>query len=721
MSIRWKLLVLLLTIALVPLVTLTLLANRATIRLGATVGDQARLTLTRLSRQQLEQLVADKAAIIGREGNLVSLALELQAREVERCLAVEAPPDRQVYLAEDFDGETPPPDAMLSPRHMRRVSPGLYLPFTVSASQAVFKLAPGLMQYPVRQDMLRLALAVPAFRSIQEKYGDLIYWQFASLENGVHCSYPGHGGFPLDYDPRIRRWYVRAKAAGQLVWTLPYTDAASRRPVITLSMPIYRPDGALAGVTGVDITVADLLARARLPQFGSSIAKVVALDLNDGWDANTPRDIDLTAHRPEQLDVLVIAEPDEHESEGLWHSPSTASWFRTDDPAAQDQIKRDLYDGRTAVRQVEYQGRPMLCAYSPIWGKRASLVVLLPYNEVVADAARAHESILSLTHSQSRLTAATLGIVVVVVLALALRGSRAVTRPVSELVEGAQRVAAGDFEVRVNARTRDELGELSRAFNAMVPQLEDRLRIRQSLGLAMEVQQSLLPSGPPRIPGLDVAGCSLYCDETGGDYYDFLDLSEVSPGELGLAVGDVTGHGIAAALLMTTARAHLRSRAEQHAGLSDMMNGVNRLLSRDTPLGRYMTLFYAVVDANRRRIRWVNAGHDPAITYKPATDTFGLLDGGDLPLGIEPGETYQEFQEDDLAPGEVIVIGTDGIWEARDRRGRHFGKDGLRAVIRARAGEPAEQIRRAITDALEQHRAGRPQEDDVTLVVLKLL
>jgi sigma-B regulation protein RsbU (phosphoserine phosphatase) len=720
MSLRWKLLLLLLAIALVPLVTVTVLANRATLRLGATVGDQARRTLTELTRRHLEQLVADKAAIIGREGNLVNLALQLQAREVERCLAVETPPDRLVYMAEDFDGELPPPDLALSTRHFRRMSPGNYLPIPISSSEPVFKLAPGLMQYPVRQDMLRLALALPTCRTIQERYSDLIFWQSISLETGLHSSYPGHGGFPLDYDPRQRRWYVRAKTAGEVVWTLPYTDVTSRRSVLTASMPVYRPDGSLAGVTAIDVTVSGLLERARLPHFGSSVAKVVTLDPHDEWDANTPREIDLDAYTPEQLGMLVVAQPDERESEGLWQSPTDRSWFELDDPAEHASLIRDLYDGRSSVRQIDYQGQSTLCAYSPIWGRQAFLVVLAPYNEVVADAARARESILSLTRSQLRLTVATLGVMAVVVLAIALRGSRTVTRPVSELVEGAQRVAAGDFDARVDVRTHDELGELGRAFNAMVPQLEDRIRIRQSLVLAMEVQQNLLPAKSPKFEGLDVAGRSLYCDETGGDYYDFLDLSEVSPRELGVAVGDVTGHGVAAALLMTTARALLRSRAGQQTRLSELMRDVNRLLSQDTPIGRYMTLFYAVIDAERRCVRWVNAGHDPAITFDPATGKFGQLDGGDLPLGVEPDETYEEFHCDDLTPGQVIVIGTDGIWEARNWRGEHFGKDAVRQLIRAHAAESAEQICRAITDDLDRYRTGCPQEDDVTLVVVKI-
>lgn len=721
MSIRWKLLVLLLTIALIPLLAVTLLTNRATAHLGEVLGAQARHSLMQFNRQYLEQLVSDKAALIGREANVVSLALQVQAGEVEKCLAVESPPHRELFMAEDFDGERPPPDLEISRRHLRAIGRGRFLPMPISLAEPAFKVPSGMIQSPIREDMLRLAMAVPAYRALQERYGELLLWHFTSLETGLHSAYPGHGGYPIDYDPRQRRWYVRARQAHDVVWSLPYTDATSRRTVLTAAMPVHRPDGSVAGVTGIDITVSGLLERARLPRFGSAFAKVVSLEPHDDWDINLPREIDLSEYTPEQLGMLILAEPLEREHEGQWHSPPDRSWLQADDPAQMLQIVRDMVENRSNVRQVRFHNQPTLWSYSHIWGRRAFLVVILPQAEVVADAIRAEQSVLLHTRAQAQVTVATVGLVAAAVLVIALAGSRTVTRPVRQLVRAADRVAAGDFGARVDIRTQDELGMLGQAFNAMVPQLEDRIRMRQSLALAMEVQQNLLPARPPDFAGLDIAGRSIYCDETGGDYYDFLDLSEVGPRELGLAVGDVTGHGVAAALLMTTARALLRSQAGRKPPLSELMQGVNRLLSEDTPLGRYMTLFYAVIDLERRCIRWANAGHDPAITYNLRTDTFSLLDGGDLPLGIDPTETYAEFHRDDLSTGEIIVIGTDGIWESRNHRGEHFGKDALRQAIRDSAAGSAEQICQSITDALERFRESEAQNDDVTLVVVKLL
>jgi sigma-B regulation protein RsbU (phosphoserine phosphatase) len=255
----------------------------------------------------------------------------------------------------------------------------------------------------------------------------------------------------------------------------------------------------------------------------------------------------------------------------------------------------------------------------------------------------------------------------------------------------------------------------------MIPQLADRMRMRHSLALAMEVQQRLLPESAPHIEGLDVAGRSIYCDETGGDYYDFLQLDAMGPRQLGVTVGDVTGHGIAAALLMATGRALLRSRLHIPGNLAQVITDINRQLSADTDAGRFMTLVYVLIDTAARTLRWVSGGHDAPLTYDPTTGAFGELAGGGLPLGIEAHWQYEEYSAPLLPAGAVIVLGTDGIWEARSPSGEMFGKDRLREVMRANAQRSADDISAAITTAVAAFRAGAAQEDDITLVVVKIL
>jgi sigma-B regulation protein RsbU (phosphoserine phosphatase) len=132
-----------------------------------------------------------------------------------------------------------------------------------------------------------------------------------------------------------------------------------------------------------------------------------------------------------------------------------------------------------------------------------------------------------------------------------------------------------------------------------------------------------------------------------------------------------------------------------------------------------MTLFYAIIDAEARSVRWVCAGHDPPITYDPHSQIFGEIKGGGIPLGVEERWVYEEYAGEPPPQGQVIVIGTDGIWEARNPAEEMFGKDALREIIRANAHRTAEQISLAVTDALAGFRGPRAQEDDITLVVLK--
>jgi HAMP domain-containing protein len=224
--------------------------------------------------------------------------------------------------------------------------------------------------------------------------------------------------------------------------------------------------------------------------------------------------------------------------------------------------------------------------------------------------------------------------------AYALVRARTLVRPVLEITRAAGQVATGNLDARVNELGEDEIGQLARGFNAMVPRLRQTMEMKQSLAVAMEVQQSLLPSAPPSIPGIEIVGQSRYCDETGGDYFDFIDVSQIEPGKLLFAVGDVMGHGIGSAFIMASARAALRSHAGVSGSLGSLLEGVNRVLAADARDGRFMTLALLVIDPATRSARWASAGHDPAIIYDPASDTFESLDGGDVPLGVVGGVRY---------------------------------------------------------------------------------
>ena len=254
----------------------------------------------------------------------------------------------------------------------------------------------------------------------------------------------------------------------------------------------------------------------------------------------------------------------------------------------------------------------------------------------------------------------------------------------------------------------------------MTSQLQERMRLKEAMGLAMEVQQSLLPREAPRIEGFDIAGQSIYCDETGGDYYDFIEFSELGHGRVGVAVGDVAGHGIAPALLMTTVRALLRSRIIQPGGLAQIITDVKRLLCIDTSeSGNFMTLFFMLMDSDNREVQWVRAGHEPAVVYDPSTDSFSELYGDGIALGVDETWSFQENRQELWSDSQIVLIGTDGIWESENPQGEEFGKKRLREIIRKHKHQTSQEVIHAIAEALANHRQTAPQQDDITIVVIK--
>ncbi|UCD81151.1 MAG: SpoIIE family protein phosphatase [Desulfobacterales bacterium] len=217
---------------------------------------------------------------------------------------------------------------------------------------------------------------------------------------------------------------------------------------------------------------------------------------------------------------------------------------------------------------------------------------------------------------------------VVIALSLNFLVGKSVLNPIKEMMRLVYKVRDGNFHHKVQVVSNDELGVLGDGMNEMTDGLIDRDRMRQSLYLAKEVQQALLPRRAPQVKGLDIAATSVYCDETGGDDYDFLGGDERDEGKIRVILGDVSGHGVSSALLMATARAFLRQRAALPGSMSNMVADVNRQLAGDVEeSGGFMTLFYLAIDAKNKKLSWVRAGHDPGIFYDPAADSFEELRG----------------------------------------------------------------------------------------------
>ena len=298
---------------------------------------------------------------------------------------------------------------------------------------------------------------------------------------------------------------------------------------------------------------------------------------------------------------------------------------------------------------------------------------------------------------------------------------KSIIQPVTDMMVLVRRVRKGHFKQKVRVVSNDELGILGDGLNEMTEGLIERDNIRQSLYLAKEVQQTLLPRENPIVDGLDIAAKIVYCDETGGDYYDFLKTHESHSGNFSVAIGDVSGHGIPSALMMATGRAFLRQRSVLPGNFADIVSDVNHQMARDFEVsGGFMTLFYLSINPANRSLCWVRAGHDPAIFYDPETDAFDELRGAGMALGVDADMRYEEYHKTSLKKGQIIVLGSDGFWEARNPQGKMFGKEPFHELIRRFPNASAKEFLESCFNGLNMFLGGRALEDDVTLVVIKI-
>lgn len=313
-----------------------------------------------------------------------------------------------------------------------------------------------------------------------------------------------------------------------------------------------------------------------------------------------------------------------------------------------------------------------------------------------------------------------MGFLIVMVVNLVVSYARNMRMVFDTQTEVLENVSRGDLSRRVPVTTSDEMGLIAGHTNTMIARLREGMRMREGLLIAQEIQQHFLPEEAPKIPGLDVAGASLFSDETGGDFFDFIECDPDNCGQVAVAVGDVSGHGIGAALLMTAARAVIRQNAAAPGAAGDNIRRANLHLTRDIgDTGRFMTLFFMIMDPAGGTASWVNAGQQPPQLYDPATDAFSELKGVDIPLGVEPGWDYHERSMALPEPGQILCISTDGIWEARNPDGDMFGRERLRRLIRNHRDKNAQEILSAISKQVVEFSRINGREDDLTLVVIK--
>ena len=293
------------------------------------------------------------------------------------------------------------------------------------------------------------------------------------------------------------------------------------------------------------------------------------------------------------------------------------------------------------------------------------------------------------------------------------------TRSINRISTAANGLAKGVFGPPLIIESNDEIGDLTHSFNTMSNQLKERIQLRQEMSLAGEVQKNLLPQTGFEAEGLDIAVLTKYCDQTGGDYVDIIKTS-LTKRCATVVVGDVVGHGIGASLLMTTLRALIRGRASMPGSPDDITNDVNRLLCQDTlRSGNFATLFYLTVDCSQKTMEWVRCGHEPALVFCPKQNTFTELKGPGLAMGVDKDWQATLNSCQFLDDNQVLLIGTDGIWDIENSQGEFFGKERTQDLIVQYAHLPARKIIRNIVEEIEIFRGNQARNDDLTLAIIK--
>ena len=479
--------------------------------------------------------------------------------------------------------------------------------------------------------------------------------------------------------------------------------------ILTFSMPVYRPDGQFAGVTAIDKAVRNVFSGFLLPAPLKGKAHMLLAGLG----------------RPEEkirdklLVYLCNRNAGKHTS---WKTEVNLPELTSSDKGTCQAMLDDIKAGKAGNRIMPYNGQKAIWIYSERVGAKAALIMIVPFDIVTALAEQTPKTIIDENIQQLRKASLLVFVIIGIAVILSILRAKKFTNPINQLAVAANRLADGDFSAQADITTDDELQRLAEVFNQVGPKLHEHEKTQRSLALARAIQQNLLPQQAPKLSHFDIVGRCRYCDQTGGDYFDFIPLRYNEKENIAILLGDVTGHGIGAALLMASARSILRSESGHFNGnLPALMAEFNNQLSEDTEDDKFMTLFYGVLDNEMRSLFWASGGHDPAIWYHRKEDTFEELPNTGALMGYMKDMTYEQAGPIVLEVGDIILIGTDGIWEAQNPAGEFYGKDRLHKIIKQYAKESAEEIACSITKSVEMFTAPDKPADDITLIVLKAL
>ncbi len=312
-----------------------------------------------------------------------------------------------------------------------------------------------------------------------------------------------------------------------------------------------------------------------------------------------------------------------------------------------------------------------------------------------------------------------------VALVIGIRLTRAITRTISDLSRATQAVQEGNLSQRVPVQRRDQLGMLGESFNSMtgsivrlITEQKQLQRLENEIFIAREVQDQLFPQNLPHVEGVEIEAICKAARSVSGDYYDFIQLS---PTQVAIAIADISGKGISAALLMASLQAALRSQlltpGSENLSTAELVSRLNKHFVRNTGDDRFATFLIAIYDLNARKLRYTNAGHLPGFCLSDGKAQH--LDAGGIVLGIVDDYTYKEGCVD-VPPNAVVIGYSDGLVEPENAYGEEFGVSRLEAAAQRVRQAPTRKIAESLMTAAEEWSGSPEQADDMTVIVAKL-
>ena len=704
MAIRNKLMILLLSVSLIPLVSYFVLdisfsrivRSRIQKTLGSAVEDRARETLIQIIDNYQEKLIISAQAI--------RYGLQCYVNQVQ-----------QIFSLADIN-----PDSQDTSRYIIQFSS---VNIFKEAKRYKFLKKPAGQTHTIDFDSqfihsvdgkltnslkIQLPHLTRICRDIYSLNPETKLWTYTVLNDGTVSLYPSPGFWPFeaDYDLRQESWYSKAETNNQLTPT-PRIEPLTGKTVMTVAVPLYKPDGSFGGVIAMDIDLSSVLDRMEIPEpWKAGAWKLLArLPQEKGSDPN---------------DVNIICCSTFAQTQANSNKPSRL--LDICDPKYIGKIIKESSSGNVGLIRQPYYGVDSLWIYGSSHPGGGFPILIVPYERIIEQADNARQMLFRDNIRAVQIVTILIFIAIVAAVVLASMRAHKFTEPITHLANAAGKLADGDYDVTVEISTNDELQQLGEVFNQVGPGMKERQKIKQSLELAREIQQHFLPKENLELEHFQVAGLCRYCDETGGDYYDLLDLTAVAPGRIGLVLGDVSGHGIPAAMLMISTGSILRNNAQRHGNdLSAAITELNRHLVINSEPGKFMTLFYGLLDDHSKTLSWASAGHDPAIWYQAKSGKFTELENTGMPLGVMDDTQFEQAAPVTLCTGDIVIIGTDGIWEAHNASDQMYGKKRLIELISLHKDKSAGQIASLVVESVLEFCSDTVPADDITLLAIKCI